>query len=163
MRSANLSIAALIGIGMALTPALSSATLKEIHVDQKCRILQDPVDGVYGENVSDQEIDPVICHLESVHTSSHLEETLTGGAPQGHKVTIAEREYVLQNVTSEPVTFVVEQPLPEGWRVDSDPQPAKIADTTAFFRVNAEPGQIVRLHVGERHADPIPDADSTNQ
>ena len=26
-----------------------------------------------------------------------------------------------------------------------------------LFRVNAEPGQIVRMHVGEHHADPIAD------
>ena len=55
----------------------------------------------------------------------------------------------LQNITSEPVTFVVEHVLPDDWKVDSDPQPVKIVDNKAFFRVNAEPGQIVRMHVGE--------------
>jgi hypothetical protein len=48
------------------------------------------------------------------------------------------------------VAFVVNQPLPKGWRIDSDPQPIDLQGSTATFRVIAEPGQIVRLHVGER-------------
>jgi hypothetical protein len=34
--------------------------------------------------------------------------------------------------------------------VDSDPQPAEMEGSTAVFRVYAEPGEIVRLHVGVR-------------
>jgi hypothetical protein len=103
--------------------------------------------------------DHAICHLESILTSHHIEETLRDGARQRNNVSVAEQEYLLQNVTSEPVTFVVKHALPEDWKVDSDPQPIKIADNTAFFRVNAEPGQIVRLHVGEHHAEPLADAE----
>ena len=100
-------------------------------------------------------MDPVICRLEFVHTSNHLEETVKDGVTRSSVVTISEQEYLLQNVTAQPVIFVVEQQVAEGWQVDSDPQPAGMIGSTALFRVNAEPGQIVRLHVGERHAHPI--------
>jgi hypothetical protein len=103
--------------------------------------------------------DHVICHLESVFTSHHVEETLRDGIRLRSRVTIQEQEYLLQNVSSASVTFVVEHVLPDDWKVDSDPQPVKVVDNTAFFRVNAEPGQIVRLHMGERHAVPAADGD----
>jgi hypothetical protein len=101
--------------------------------------------------------DHAICHLESVHTSHHTEEALRDGAMLRNQVTVVEQEYLLQNITSEPVTFVVEHVLPDGYTVDSDPQPVRVVDDKAFFRVHAEPGQIVRMHVGEHHADPIAD------
>jgi hypothetical protein len=107
----------------------------------------------------DLQDDHAICHLESVLTSHHIEEALRDGVRQRNTVTVAEQEYLLQNVTSAPVTFVVEHALPEDWKVDSDPQPVKVVDDTAFFRVNAAPGQIVRLHVGAHHAEPLADTD----
>ena len=121
--------------------------------------MQDESDGLSDYTETDLRDDHAICHLESVHTSNHVEEALRDGVRLRNKVTVLEQEYLLQNVTSASVTFVVEHVLPDDWKVDSDPQPVKIVDNTAFFRVNAEPGQIVRLHVGERHADPIADAD----
>jgi hypothetical protein len=170
MVKASRTVAALVGTGIALAftvchsarllhaaprqaDSSNSAPLKEIHVDQRCKVLLDQSDALTGFTKSDLKHHHAICRLASVHTSQHVEETLQGGK-QRSKVTIAEREYLLQNVTSEPVAFVVEQPLPENWKIDSDPKPAKIVDATAFFRVSAEPGQIVRLHVGERHANP---------
>jgi hypothetical protein len=66
------------------------------------------------------------------------------------EVEVDEQEYVLQNVTMKPVAFVVEQPVAKGWTVDSDPQPTEMQGATAIFRVHAEPGEIVRLHVGVR-------------
>lgn len=126
-------------------PALQSTQLKEIHVDQSCHILPDLT------------IDPAICHLESVLTSEHPEETIRDGVTSDTTVYIREQEYLLGNVTAKPVVFVVEQPVPEGWTIDSDPKPAETRGTTAIFRVNADPGQVVRLHVGMRHAVPIGD------
>jgi hypothetical protein len=121
--------------------------------------LQEESNALSDLTEADLENDHAICHLESVLTSHHVEETLRDGVRQRNNVRVAEQEYLLQNVTSEPVTFVVEHALPEDWKVDSDPQPIKVADGKAFFRTNAEPGQIVRLHVGEHHADPIADTD----
>jgi hypothetical protein len=171
MSKTRLSVAVLLGIGIALGfshPSAFSqssasgpppAPLKEIHVDRSCKILQDDSDALSDYTEADLRNDHAICHLESVHTSHHVEAALRDGVRLRSKVTVVEQEYLLQNVTSAPVTFVVEHVLPDDWKVDSDPQPVKVVDNTAFFRVNAEPGQIVRLHVGERHADPIADAD----
>ena len=169
MSKTRLSVAVLLGIGIALGfshPSAFSqssasgpppAPLKEIHVDRSCKILQDESDALSDLTEADLQSDHAICHLESVFTSHHVEEALRDGVMLRNDVTVREQEYLLQNVTSEPVTFVVEHVLPDDWKVDSDPQPVKIVDNKAFFRVNAEPGQIVRMHVGEHHADPIAD------
>jgi hypothetical protein len=171
MSKTRLSAVALLGIGISLgfahppTVSQSSAPvqppvpLKEVHVDRSCKILQDESDALSDYTEADLRNDHVICHLESVRTSHHVEEAPRDGVRLRSKVTVVEQEYLLQNVTSAPVTFVVEHVLPDDWKVDSDPQPVKVVDNTAFFRVNAEPVQVVRLHVGERHADPIGDAD----
>ena len=170
MSKTRLSAVALLGIGIALgfahpsalsqssAPVQPPASLKEIHVDRSCQILQDESDALSDYTEADLRDDHAICHLESGHTSHHVEEALRDGMRLRNKVTVVEQEYLLQNVTSAPVTFVVEHVLPDDWRLDSDPQPGNVVDNTAFFRVNAEPGQVVRLHVGERHADPIADA-----
>jgi hypothetical protein len=132
---------------------------KEIHVDRSCNILLEESNALSDYNQADLQNDHAICHLENAHTSQHVEEALRDGERLRSKVTVVEQQYLLQNVTSAPVAFVVEHVLPDDWRVDSDPQPVKIVDNTAIFRVYAEPGQIVRLHVGVRHAEPIADAD----
>jgi hypothetical protein len=171
MSKTRLSAVALLAIGITLglahpsalsqssAPIQPPAPLEEIHVDRSCKILQDESDALSDYTEADLRNDHAICHLESVHTSHHVEEALRDGVRLRNKVTVVEQEYLLQNVTSAPVTFVAEHVLPDDWKVDSDPQPVKVVDNTAFFRVNAEPGQVVRLHVGERHADPIADAD----
>jgi hypothetical protein len=97
----------------------------------------------------------VICHLESVATSEHMEETLVGHELRRNWVNISEQGYVLQNITTEHVVFVVEELVPDGWVVDSDPQPVAMQGQTAIFYAHAEPGEIVRMHVGLRHAKPL--------
>ena len=124
--------------------------IREIRVDERCRILPDAGD---PPNVKPHfRRDSTLCHLESVATSSHVEEQIVGGVELRSDVDIMEQGYVLQNVTEDPAVFVVEEQVPAGWSVDSDPQPKEIDGTTAIFRVNAAPGEIVRLHVGLRHA-----------
>jgi hypothetical protein len=146
--------------------AAFGAGLKEIHVDQSCHILQDTVDGVRGERVPGAEgtpggqVDSAVCHLEGVFRSSHVKETVVGGVAQRSVVVVAEQEYLLQDVLQEPVAFVVEQEVAEGWKVDSDPQPTERVGGTAVFRVVAQPGQMVRLHVGEEHTIPLAGAGS---
>ena len=124
--------------------------LKEIRVDERCRILLDEPAGFKGKAKGRK--DDVVCHLESQHTSNRIEKSVVDGVPARSSVTIEEQEYVLQDVTDEPVTFVVEQPVGKDWQVDSDPQPTNMAGNIAEFRVIGQPGQIVRLHVGLRHA-----------
>jgi hypothetical protein len=142
------------------TPARSAyqrqpgVELREIRVDERCRILLEEPSG-YDEK-AEGNTDDAVCHLESQHTSNHVEKPIVEGVPTRSSVTIEEQEYVLQDVTDEPVAFVVEQAVKPDWTVDSDPQPTKIFGNIAEFRVLAEPGQIVRLHVGLRHAEAKP-------
>jgi hypothetical protein len=170
MSKKRLPVVALLGIGItaglgvplassqSTAPGQPARSPKEIHVDRRCNVLLGESDALSGLTEADLRNDHAICHLESVLTSHHEEEALREGVMLRNKVTVKEQEYLLQNITSESVTFVVEHALPDDWKIDSDPQPVKIVDDTAFFRVNAEPGQIVRMHVGEHHADPISDS-----
>jgi hypothetical protein len=131
-----------------------SSEVREIHVDQFCRILPDQAQSAGAGAKLRPRKDSVICHLETVLQSSHAEERLVGNELERSVVHIEEQEYLLQNVTGYPVVFVVEQPLRKGWFVDSDPPPQEVAGSTAIFRVDAVPGEIVRLHVGVRHEIP---------
>jgi hypothetical protein len=78
---------------------------------------------------------------------------------QREHISISEQEYLLQDVTAGPVIFEVREFVPSQWQVDSDPQPVetvafsgKNVGSAAVFRVNAQPGETVRLHVGLRDA-----------
>jgi len=127
----------------------------EIRVDDSCHLLPDPAHPVIAKKKPRLHTDPVICHLESVLSSGHREETIIGNELHRSDVSITEQTYVLQNVTTEPAVFVVQQSVPEGWAVDSDPQPVETVGSTAVFRANAQPGEIVHLHVGLRHTKPL--------
>lgn len=133
----------------------------EIHVNQDCLILQDRVDGVQGmsvpgaQAVTGGETDSAVCHLESKLTSNHVKGTVVNGAVQRSVVVVKEQEYLLQNELQQPVVFVVEHAVPDGWKVDSDPAPQRMVGKMAVFKVSAQPGQIVRLHVGEEHLIPL--------
>jgi hypothetical protein len=84
-----------------------------------------------------------------------MEEHVEGNVLLRDWVTIREHEFVVQNVTGQQVVFMVQQAVPKGWSVDSDPQPTTVVDGIASFPVYADPGQIVRLHVGMRHESPL--------
>jgi hypothetical protein len=128
---------------------------KEFHVDQKCRLLPDPLVPAPERKKPHLHYDPVICHLETVAHSEHMEETVVGNELQRSWITIREQEYVVQNIATDQAIFVVHQFVPAGWLVDSDPQPSEVDLRDAIFRVYAQPGQIVRLHVGLRHVSPL--------
>jgi len=128
--------------------------LREIRVDRQCRILLEEPSG--DEEKTEGSTDDAVCHLESQHTSNHVEKSIVEGVQTRSSVTVEEQEYVLQDVTDGPVAFVVEHTVRPGWTVDSDPHPTRIIGNMAEFRVLAEPGQIVRLHVGVRHAETKP-------
>lgn len=124
----------------------------EIHIDQHCRVLAQPVPTAADPNPkAGFHYNANVCHLESQLSSSHWDEVMKNGVPRDTYVRIREREYVLHNITGAPVTFVVAQPVPKGWSIDSDPQPTELSGNIATFRVTAQPDEIVRLHVGERH------------
>jgi hypothetical protein len=127
---------------------------KQIHVDQDCRILpgRDPV---LPAHKTKPYSDANICHIETVLHSQHMEEHVDGNVLLRDLVTIQEHEFVVQNITDQLVVFVVQQAVPKGWAVDSDPQPQSVINGIASFPVYAQPGEIVRLHVGMRHAAPL--------
>jgi len=63
---------------------------------------------------------------------------------------VAEVEYLVRNAAPEARTVIVEQPIRQGWQLDSDPKPAETTPTAYRFRVATQPAETVRLHVGER-------------
>jgi hypothetical protein len=169
---------AMVGCGHEGAPAASQPAaamapiveVMEIHVNQDCLILQDQVDGVMGVRVpgataaggqtasgqaTGGQTDTAVCHLESQLTSNHVKGEVVNGAVQRSVVVVKEQEYLLQDEFETPVVFVVEQAVPDGWMVDSDPQPTKVEGKVALFRVTVQPGQIARLHVGEQHTIPL--------
>ena len=125
-----------------------------IIVDKSCMIHLESDPLVLGDHLEAFR-DEAICHLESVLSSHHVEEKITNGQRSHFFVRVAEQEYVVQNPTNQPVVFTIRHDVPKNWIVDSDPLPSSIEDSTAVFRVNAEPGQRVRLHVGMHRSSPI--------
>jgi len=125
----------------------------EIHVDQNCRIYaQDRTSTSSAYSHPYLRTDPDVCQLRRVlHTKNRYEETVEDGVVKRTRYEIAERNYILHNVTTSTVAFIVQQPLPKGWFIDSDPAPDSTEGETATFRVYANPGQTIHLHVGERH------------
>jgi len=135
----------------AQAPAKEDPFFRQVFVDDHCQIL----DASTGQFQADADV----CHLDGVgvQRSSHAAAKEVDGLRQHFLVNVAEQTYMLQNVHSAPALFVVAQQVPEGWYVDSDPQPKEMRGNVAIFRVTAQPGQIVRLHVGFAHEIPLAD------
>lgn len=125
-----------------------------IVVDTSCRIQAESDRLVLGDHIEAFR-DDAICHLECVLSSHHVEEKIREGERSRFYVRVAEQEYVVQNPTDKSAVFIVRHQVPENWTVDSDPQPTSMDGLTALFRLNAEPGQRVRLHVGMHRSDSI--------
>jgi hypothetical protein len=130
-----------------------SAPGRQIYVDDHCQVL--------ASGSSQFQADPDVCHFDGagMQRSTHLAAKEVDGIRRHTLVNIAEQTYMLQDIESEPVVFVVAQQVPEGWHVDSDPQPVQVRNHVAIFRVTAQPGQIVRLHVGVARETPLAAAD----
>lgn len=129
------------------------AGARTIHIDEKCRIVPNEGDFV-ARKAAHPYHDSAICHLESVADSTHWEERIAGNELLRSLVRVKEHEFVLRDISDEPVMFVVSQTVPENWAIDSDPQPVDIEGRTAYFHVYVKPGQTVRLHVGMRRTWP---------
>lgn len=122
----------------------------QIHVDARCRIVPEAAHPFPGHKPGPFR-DANICHTETVLNSVHREEQISGNQLLRSNVRVSEQTYVLQNITGDHVVFVLEFPVPDGWKIDSDPQPNRFDGPVAIFPVHAQPGEIVRLHVGMRH------------
>ena len=120
--------------------------LEEIHVTENCRI--------FHKNTADQKAryfrNSGICHQESKYDVVHPEAELEHGVLTKVVYEINESDYLLHNFLDHPVAFILDQPLPDGWHVDSDPQPLTTNNHLAIYRVLAQPGQTVRLHTGQK-------------
>jgi hypothetical protein len=124
---------------------------REIHVDGSCRILPDglhPLGGKKGRPFRDSNI----CHIEGTNNSQHMEERISANQLLRSWVRISEQTFVLQNITSDHIVFVVEVTMPNGWTIDSDPQPNRYEGPVAIFPLHAQPGEMVRFHMGMRRA-----------
>ncbi len=106
---------------------------QEIFVTEDCRILTLP-----GGDDLPYTTAKNICHRDSFHNTSR------------GKARIEEHTVSLTNINATPVTFVVSQWL-FGGVIDSIPQPDQIAADTAIFRIHANPGETVHLHIGVRY------------
>ncbi len=84
--------------------------------------------------------DAAVCHLESQLTSNHVKGEVVNGAVQRSVVVVKEQEYLLQDEFQTPVVFVVEQAVPDGWKVDSDPQPTRMEGKVALFQGDGAAG-----------------------
>jgi len=130
------------------------APVKAIYVDQECRLMPDPATLKPGEKIR-RHRDATICHLEAVFDTHHRQETAVGNELERADVEVYEQQYVLQNIYTEPVAFMVEQPVDRGWTLESDPPPIRVVRNMATFRAMAQPGEIVRLHVGMRYTQAL--------
>ena len=126
----------------------------QIHVDAKCRIIPEVAHPFPGHKPGPFR-DANICHIEGLLNSEHREEQISGNQLLRSNVRVSEQTYVLQNITSDHIVFVVEVPVPEGWQIDSDPQPNRYEGANAIFPLHAQPGEIVRMHMGMRRTTPM--------
>jgi hypothetical protein len=136
---------------MTITAESPAASDGQIYVNEDCGIYPGLVVPITLRKRPSAWFDPSTCHVESVHSSEHREEKAVGTELTRSDVEVNEQEFVLQNVTMKPAIFAVVVELPKGWKVDSDPQPTEMQGDLAIFRVHAEVGETVRLHVGVRH------------
>ena len=123
----------------------------QIRINEDCRIVPDLAHPFPGKKPRPFR-DDAICHIESPNESEHLEERIQGNQLLRYAVRVSEATYVLQNITQDHIVFLVERPVPNGWTIDSTPEPNRYDGSTAIFPVHAQPGEIVSLHVGMRRS-----------
>jgi len=76
--------------------------------------------------------------------------TVAKGVLREQTAEVSEVEYLVHNAAPEARTIIVEQPVRQGWKLDSGPQPAETTPTAYRFRVATQANETVRLHIGER-------------
>ncbi len=87
-----------------------------------------------------------------VHNSRRVQQiTIAKGILTEKTREVAESTYLVHNAAGETRTVIVETPHRQGWELDSDPKPEESTAAVYRFRVIAQPGESVRLHVGQRH------------
>jgi hypothetical protein len=87
-------------------------------------------------------------HLNSSHLR-HL--TVHDGYLTERSEEIREVTYVVHNAASDARTVLVEHPVQYGWRLTSEVKPVETSASYYRFSIATQPGETVRLHVGEAH------------
>lgn len=100
---------------------------------------------------ADQAVRVTVDHQGNSHTVHRL--SIAKGILTETSTDVVEVEYLVHNAAPDPRTVVVEQPLRQGWTLDSDPTPAETTATSYRFRVTTPARETVRLHIGERHTN----------
>jgi hypothetical protein len=100
---------------------------------------------------ADQAVRVTTDHSNNTRRVIHL--TIKKGVLTETATDIAEVEYLVRNAAPDPRLVIVEQPVRQGWTLDSDPKPAETTPTAYRFRVATKPQETVRLHIGERHTN----------
>jgi len=89
---------------------------------------------------------------ESQLNSNHITRiSAAKGVLTIHHAEVSEITYVIHNSAADRRTVVLEHPVVKGFTLDSDPKPTETTPTVYRFRVEAGPGETVRLHVGGKH------------
>ncbi|MCL2659458.1 MAG: DUF4139 domain-containing protein, partial [Acidobacteriaceae bacterium] len=79
-----------------------------------------------------------------------LSITVNKGVLREQTSQLAEVEYTVRNSSADPRTVIVEHPIHEGWKLDSETQPAETTSGLYRFRVAVQPGTSASLQVKER-------------
>jgi hypothetical protein len=88
---------------------------------------------------------------DNSHNTQRVQRIIVAkGVLREQTASISEVEYIVHNAAPQARTVIVEQPNIKGWKLDSDPAPAETTPTAYRFRVATQPGESVRLHVGQR-------------
>ncbi|HLJ77419.1 MAG TPA: hypothetical protein VKT75_08395 [Acidobacteriaceae bacterium] len=112
-----------------------------IHAGEK-RLLSYAVDQAVHITSEGQNFTSHLRHL-TVHDGYLIERM-----EQARDVT-----YVVHNTAADARTVILEHPVQNGWRLSSDTKPVETTATLYRFRVTAQPGETVRLHVGQTHTE----------
>jgi hypothetical protein len=139
----------------AVEPAnVVAVTSREVHVDERCRILPGVARLPSGKKTKLWS-DPTICHLENVFDTDHTVQTVVGTELQRSDVEIYEQQYVLGNPSQQPELFIIQQPARKGLTIEGDPPPFRVASGKEYYRAWVQPGETVQLHVGMRKVTPL--------
>ncbi len=84
--------------------------------------------------------------------SSHLRHiTVHDGYLIERNEELREVTYVVHNAATDARTVLVEHPVQNGWKLTSDVKPVETTASLYRFSVATQPGETVRLHVGEAY------------
>ncbi len=100
---------------------------------------------------ADQAVRVSVDHNNYTSTVKHL--TIAKGVLTETSSEVAEVEYLVHNAAPDARTVIVEQPIRQGWTLDSDQKPAETTPTAYRFRIVVAPGKSEHLHLGERHTN----------